>query len=219
MSKNLFFSPDDLKRIEKSVRKAESGISGEIVPVFVERSGAYGKANFRAGVLSASLAILVWLLLYEFNPAWGGHWFYTPEALALLVGVAFFAVYFAALYVQGFRRLFITKAELAQTVDQAARLAFLKEEVFHTRQRTGILIFISMFEHRVEVLGDTGIAAKVSVDEWNHIVQTIVKGLKNNRRAEGICEAIAEAQHLLLKNGFVIEADDTNELPDNLRLT
>lgn len=218
MSKNLFFSPDDLKRVEESVKKAESEISGEIVPVFVERSGHYGKANFRAGVLFAALCVMGWLLAYEFNPSWSGHWFYTPEALALLLALGFFAAYFMALYVPVFRRLFITKAEFAQAVDQAARLAFLKEEVFHTRQRTGILIFISLFEHRVEVLGDTGISAKVSADEWSHIVQTIVTGLKNNRKTEGICQAIGEAQQLLLKNGFVIEPDDTNELPDNLRL-
>lgn len=213
-----FFSDDELRRVEEAVKQAESKISGEIVPVFVERSGTYGKANFRAGVGAASLAMVVWLLLYEFNPSWSGHWFYTPEALALLLTLAFFAVYFTALYVPGFRRLFITGNELSQTVDQAARMAFLKEEVFHTRQRTGILIFISLFEHRVEVLGDTGIAAKVSADEWKHIVQTIVTGLKNNRKAEGICQAIDEAGRLLLKNGFVIEPDDTNELPDNLRL-
>lgn len=218
MSKSPFFSPGDLKRVEEAVKKAESGISGEIVPVFVEHSAHYGKANFRAGVSAASSAIIIWLLLYEFNPSWSGHWFYMPEALALLVAAAFFAVYLVALYVPGFRRLFITGGELSRAVDRAAHLAFLKQEVFHTRQRTGILIFISLFEHRVEVLGDTGISAKVSADEWNHIVQTIVLGLKNNRKVEGICQAIDEAGQLLLKNGFVIEADDTNELPDNLRL-
>lgn len=218
MSQSPFFTSDELKRIEDAVKQAESSISGEIVPVFVERSDTYGKANFRAGILTAALCALVWLLLYEFNPSWSGHWFYTPEALLVLLALGFFVAYFLALLLPVFRRLFVTGAEFAQTVDEAARLAFLKQEVFHTRQRTGILIFISLFEHRVEVLGDTGISAKVSPQEWGHIVQTIVTGLKNNRKTEGICQAIDEARQLLLKNGFVIEADDTNELPDNLRL-
>ena len=218
MSKSLFFSPDELKRIEESVKNAESKISGEIVPVFVARSHPYGQAALRAGILAASLAAMLWLPLYEFDMQWGGHWFYTPVALVLLAALAFMAAFFAATYISAFRRLFVSKSELTRAVDEAAHLAFLKQEVFLTRHRTGILIFISLFEHRVEVLGDVGIAAKVSPDEWKHIVQTIVNGLKNNRRTEGICQAIGEAQQLLLKNGFVIEPDDTNELPDNLRL-
>jgi len=213
-----FFSSQELQRIEEAVRQAESKISGEIVPVFVGKSDSYEQGNLRAGTVVLGVAMLLWLLLYEFVSGWGGHWFYTPGGLILLAVLSFSAAFFAAMFIPRFQLLFISKKELDASVDRAARLAFLKQEVFQTRHRTGILIYISLLEHRVEVLGDTGIAAKVSPDEWNHIVEIIVDGLRKKRKAEGICLAVDEAQQLLLKNGFVIEPDDTNELPDNLRL-
>lgn len=218
MSASSFFTPDELGRIEQAVRRAESGVSGEIVPVFVARSGPYEQGNLRAGITFAALFILAWLTLYEFGGTWGGHWFYTPGALVTLTVLVFSTAFFAAVSVPRFRCLFITGKELDETVDVAARMAFLKQEVFRTRQRTGMLIFISLLEHRVEVLGDTGISGKVSPGEWDGIVKTIVDGLKNGRSADGICEAVDAARQLLLKNGFTAAPDDTNELPDNLRL-
>lgn len=218
MSATPFFSDEELRRIEEAVKQAESQISGEIVPVFVARSDAYEYGNLRAGLSAAAVAVTVWMLLFEFGTHWGGHWFYAPESLLSLGVIAFLAAFSAARWLPGFRRLFLLGSELDEAVDRAARMAFLREEVFHTSQRTGILIFISRFEHRVEVLGDTGISAKVSADEWKHIVQTIVQGLKTGRKTEGICQAVDEARVLLLKNGFTIAPGDINELPDNLRL-
>ena len=58
MSLNSRFSPEQLERIKAAVKKAEDSISGEIVPVFVERSGFYTIANYRGGVLLAALTFV-----------------------------------------------------------------------------------------------------------------------------------------------------------------
>lgn len=213
-----FFNEADLKKIEEAVKHAESEVSGEIVPVFVEQSGDYEQGKLRAGVSLAALVTAVWMVFYEFGTGWQAHWVHTPEALALFSVVGFCMGFFVATYVPVFRMLFILKKEKAETVDTAARLAFLDEEVFATRNRTGILIYISRLEHQVEILGDKTISANVSVQEWEHILQTIVTGIKQRRKTEAICQAVEQAKHLLIKNGHVADGNDTNELPNNLRI-
>ena len=79
------------------------------------------------------------------------------------------------------------------------------------RDETGILVFISVFEHKVWILADRGINEKVSEDQWDDIVKIIVDGIKHNRPAESICEAVAKIGDLL-KMHFPIGRDDTDEL-------
>ena len=96
--------------------------------------------------------------------------------------------------------------------------AFVDEEVFSTRDRTGILIFISLLEHRIEVLGDTGINNKVSSDEWIDVVGRIRDGIRSGKTAEGMIEAIDMCGRLLERSGVEIREDDTDELPNTLRI-
>ena len=77
-----------------------------------------------------------------------------------------------------------------------------------------MLIFISVFEHKVWVLADRGIDAKVGTDRWGAVVAHIVDGIKKGRQAEAICEAVAEVGEILAAH-FPPRDDDVDEL-DNL---
>ena len=94
----------------------------------------------------------------------------------------------------------------------------MEEEVFNTRDRTGILIFISLLEHRIEVVGDAGINAAVEPEEWAEVVDRIRDGFRSGRRVEGLVAAVDLCGRLLEKRGVELRADDVNELPDRLRL-
>lgn len=217
MKVSHFFSEDDLRKIEAAVKQAENRISGEIVPVFTEQSDDYEVGNLRAGLTFSIVVAVIWLILYEFTSFWGGHWIYAPESLMVLMTIAFCAGFFLALFIPRFRICFMLGRELAESVDREAQLAFLRENVFQTKHRTGVLILISLLEHRAEVLGDIGISAKVESKDWENVLNPILQGLKNKQKAEGICKAIEHTRDLLLEKGFSAEADNTNELPDNLR--
>ena len=86
--------------------------------------------------------------------------------------------------------------------------------MYRTRDETGILIFVSVFEHRVWVLADRGINAKVDPGQWDSIVAHIVSGIKDGRQADAICEAVKEVGGILARH-FPVKADDVDEL-DNL---
>ena len=72
---------------------------------------------------------------------------------------------------------------------------------------------ISLFEHRVQVLADSGINAKVPPHTWDQIVDIIIDGLKNKRSAAAICQAIERCGELLQEH-FPRKHDDTDELPN-----
>lgn len=80
-----------------------------------------------------------------------------------------------------------------------------------TRDETGVLIFISVFEHTVTILADRGINTKVQDGQWNGIVKNIVQGIKQKRHADAICEAVKNIGEILKKH-FPVKQDDTDEL-------
>jgi len=108
-------------------------------------------------------------------------------------------------------RLFISDREIEEEVEEAAITGFFREGLYRTRDETGILIFISVFERRVWVLADRGINEKVKQGQWDEIVGMIIEGIKNNDQASAICKAIEEVGRIL-KEHFPIKADDRDEL-------
>ena len=101
-------------------------------------------------------------------------------------------------------------------VDRAARLAFLSQGLVETRDRTGILIFVSLLEHRVEVIADRGIDTKVQPGTWDGVVDATLSGIRERRAEEGLCEAIRTCGELLAAE-FPPRPDDTDELANRLR--
>jgi putative membrane protein len=112
----------------------------------------------------------------------------------------------------------VANQTIAQRTLTKARDIFLEEEIFKTTDRIGILVYISELEHKVVVLGDSGINAKITNKDWTHIVDTIVLGIKHGHVATGIVNAIAICQELLLENGFTNVEKADNELSDDIRI-
>ncbi len=210
-------SDADLERIRAAVAEAERRTSGEIVPYLVERSGGYEVAVWRGASLAALGTMLVAVLVLQLYDGWALGWLYASWGMALLVSLAGVAGALLAT-VAPLKRALAGEARLARTVHRRASLAFLDEEVFSTRERTGILLFVSLFEHRIEVLGDAGINRQVTADEWVEVVDTVRRGITGGRLADGLVEAIGMCGALLETKGVAIRPDDTDELPDGMRL-
>jgi putative membrane protein len=126
--------------------------------------------------------------------------------------------YLLAIFIPDLRLSLSSNHVVSQRVLTKARDVFLQEEVFKTKDRIGILIYISEFEHKVVVLGDTVINEKISKKDWKHIVDTIVLGIKHQQVSQGIVNAVNNCQELLLKNGFNNVEKDENELSDEIRV-
>jgi putative membrane protein len=217
MSAPQLFTDADRRLIEEAVREAESRTSGEIVPVVVQRSGTYPSVPWKA----AMIGILPGLLLHEWlvlsGAGWGPDpWLQQLLPLTILAG-ALLGVGLVR-WIPAVERMFISEREMVEMVHVRARQAFLDNEVFLTRERTGILLLVSLFEHRVEVLGDSGITDRVAEDAWGDVVADIITGIKRGEATQGMVAAIGRCGRLLESAGVARRADDDNELDDSLRL-
>lgn len=209
------FSQTDLTRIQEAVKDAEGKTSGEIVPFVVEMSDTYEVAEWRSGVLAAVIALGAFAAVRQFTDAW------LPLDFLEMTLVVMLASATGALvthFVPALQRLFAGTHLMKLRVHQRATQAFVSEEVFATRDRTGILIFLSLLERTVLVLGDSGINAKVQQSDWDRIVELLVSAVKAGRPTDGFVEAIRESGKLLERHGIERRPDDKDELRDNLRM-
>lgn len=209
------FTEAHRRAISEAARSAEGGTSGEIVPYVVGRCDDYREAGWKAAVIGALIGGGGGVVLHYLGSFWGGsawHWVVFP-----LLGLAAAAV-LAARWIDGLRRFLISDGVLDLRARQRAQAAFLEEEVFETRDRTGILIFVAVFERRVVVMGDAGINRVVPEDAWGQVVADLVAGIRAQRPAEALEMAIAECGRLLQEHRLEIRPDDTDELPNELRI-
>ncbi len=211
---SAFFSADDLKDIEQSVKEAEARTSGEIIPYAVHASDPYDEAIWRAGMTFGGVTLAVFVLIHLFSNSWQT-FDLIQVALGTLAGSLLGVV--VTSYADGAKRFFAGNKLMERRVAQRAAQAFLEEEVFDTRDRTGILIFLGLLEHKVVVLGDSGINSKVQKSDWEGIVKMIVDGMRSGKPADGLIGAIRQCGTLLHKHGVAIQADDKNELANRLR--
>jgi len=209
------FSPAELDRIKNAVKAAESKISGEIVPVFVEKSSHYTIANYRAALIGAAAVFFLIVVFDRYVPSLA---VYDPVLIFVLVMLGGFIGAIISHFVNPVKRLMLSQSYMDQATRKRAQTAFLEEEVFNTRQRTGIMIFISFFEHEVIVMADKGISKVVEQMEWDAIVRKIIENVKMGKITDGIEAAILRCGEILLEKGFVVTPDDVNELKDDLRL-
>src|SRR5690606_1021582 len=151
------FTEADRQRIQEAVAAAEQRTAGEIVPYVVDRSDRYEVAMWRGAALAGLVATAVVLVVLQLYRGWGLAWLHDAWGALLVVLLASVAGGLLAMSVPALRRRLAGEEVMARHVHQRALQAFVEEEVFNTRDRTGILLFLSLFEHRIEVMGDAGI--------------------------------------------------------------
>lgn len=120
-----------------------------------------------------------------------------------------------AVFVPPFARLFLRATRRDLEVRQHAQSLFLTRELFKTRGRTGVLILVSLFERRVEILPDTGLRARVSEADWGSVIAQMTPRLREARPFHALQEGLATLEDLLASKGFQPGAGP-NELPDPL---
>lgn len=215
MANAKLFSEQELQKIEAAVKASEVGTSGEIVPVFVNQAGSYPEAPLRSAMLGTGLFMLVFLLWDLFVPSWG---LYDPLWITLFIAGGTLLGWLLGRLLPGWQRYLIGPSALAEQAFVRADQWFLKEEIFKTRDRTGIMIFIARYEHQVIIRADKGIAKIVDHGEWQHIADDLVAAIKRQDLTGGIITAINACAELLRARGVEARPDDADELSNRLRM-
>jgi len=200
--------PDRLAEVQEAVRRAESRTVGEILPVVLGRSDPHPAAELAFAVLAGLAAYLcLWSSGATADPGW----------LLLAALAAGAAGRFAARHLPELARPFIPPGRLDEVTGEQALQEFFGHGLHETVGRTGVLLFVSLLERRVVVLGDRGIAERVEPDVWERAKDLVLEGARGGDLAGGLVRAI-EAMGEILAEHFPWEEGDRNEIPDRVIL-
>jgi putative membrane protein len=207
MSERSFYEDRAKHEAKAAVESIEAQTSAEIVVCLRGASDNYREADYLFGFV-LSLGALVGMLFVD--RSFGLLSFPAGVLAAFLLGAA------ASANVAQIRRLLVFPSRKAAAVRLAARAAFVDQGVSRTHGRTGILVYISMFERRIEVLPDVGIAAAGLGPDWKAAVDTLERSLRPSPDVPRFLAAM-RALGPALAHRLPRAADDVNELPDEVQ--
>ena len=200
----LFFTESDQERLRAAVFDVESRTIGEVVVMVVDASDDYPEAEIIGGIfLSSFVSLILTFLFFHASIFW-----FVPISFVL-----FFPSKFLLRSLPHLKKPFLGADRKDEAVRTRAFVAFYEHGLDKTRQRTGVLFFLSLFERKVHILADQGIYSKIGQETLDRYAGIVVKGIKKGHACDALCQAIQDTGQLLSTH-FPTIAGDTNELPD-----
>lgn len=209
---------DEKKKISLAVSKAEADTGGEIVTAIIPESDDYAFKELLYAISAGVLTFIVLaLLITPFNSLLDRlFWTESTALLPLSMGTVSLAVgmlFYVLFQIPAIDRFIVGRPAMAEAVRRRALRHFVESAAYDTIDRTGVLLFISILERRVELIADKGINAQVAPDTWDRVVSSLVRGIGEKRTAEAIETAVGEIGAILAEH-VSRRPDDENELSD-----
>jgi putative membrane protein len=203
-------SRNDFLKVSKAIADAEKKTSAELVSMIVHQSTSLQLVRFiQALLLSIMSYIFLSLFLFDLPASWR----FALEAAA--TSLIFFGCYTFCPVPGWFLRLVVSDEDQDFLVNARAELEFYRSSIHTTAGATGVLIFVSLAEHRVVVLADKAVSDKLPPTTWDEVVSIIISGIKSQTLANGLAQAVDRCGQLLAET-FPINSHDHNELPNDL---
>jgi len=204
MSDGRWLSPALRDRVAATIREIEGRTGAEVVVTVRARSGYYRAADYLFGAVCSFAALLGYVFLPITFP---------DDVAALLIVLSFGVGAVFAANVPPLRRLLVSRSRRGEEVARAARACFVEQGIGRTRDRTGVLVYLSLFERRVEVVADGGIPVARLGQRYRDASAALDRAAR--RRPEAFLSALGALGELLAE-AVPRRADDVNELPDEV---
>ena len=219
-----YLSEAEHRQVSDAVAAAEANTAGEIVTVVAGRSDGYSDVALAWAAIVAFTAIAFLALFPDFylglvdrmTGDWNAEW--TPRgifSLALAVGIIKFGAMWLLQLWKPLRFLLIPGPIKSARVRGRAVAVFKAAAERRTHGRTGILIYLSLAEHRAEILADKAIADQVEPEVWGEAMAALVDEVKAGRPGAGMAKAV-EQVGIVLARILPPTLGDTNQIPDRL---
>jgi putative membrane protein len=212
------------KLVADAVAEAELKTSGEIVTVLADSSDGYTDVAllWAAGVAFTVMSLFA-AFPQPFLDLWDGliggwsHEWTTGELASMTIGLGLiaFAVTWAVQLIEPVKWFLVPAPVRTARVHETAVRLFKVGAEGRTHGRTGVLIYLSMSEHRAEIVADRPIAEKVSAEVWGEAMGDMLGHIAKGRIAEGLAVGVRDVGFVLAQH-FPRDEDDENELPDRL---
>lgn len=190
----------DHQRIAAAVGAAEEKTSGEIVCIITREVSEYRETPL-AWAIAAALVLPPVAVLMGLDPttfATLREWSAGSDGPGLLETVAWYTVLQGAVFLAvlllvltpSVRRLLTPGALKAHRVHKAAMTQFLATGLTNAADRTGVVIFASLADRKVEVLADGLIHKAVGDAVWDKAVAAVLAGMKRGSPGDGFVDAV-----------------------------
>lgn len=197
---------DSVNKIESKINEVEKSTSGEIMVAFLSKSDSYESANLKGALLIGFLVpIILFLFHFEFSHPLLILWSQVP---GIFLGYFLFEIPIL-------KRIFLSKNKIEEETNQLALQMFFQHGLHSTKNRSAILIFISILEKKSILLADIGIHEKIQEGTWDNLLKPLNRQLKSKNHIQGIIEILDSCGDLLKKN-FPKNSSDQNELKNQL---
>ena len=212
------------KIVSDAVAAAESDTSGEIVTVLADRSDGYTDIALWWAIGISFTAMSIFAAFPDFFlggldllvGGWTVEWT-QGQVLTLMLSLGL-VKFFGILAIQLWRPLkfaLIPGPIKQQRVRDAAVRNFKIGAERRTHGRTGVMLYLSMQEHRAEIVADEPIAERVPAEIWGEAMADMLAEVSRGRIAEGLAAGVRDVG-LVLAEHFPRDKYDENELPDRL---
>ena len=204
------FTPEERAAVEAAVEEAERGTSAEIVPMVAPASARHQRAPDMAAMLLAFLAVLGLAIVSPAHQVDG-----IQAVVAFLAAAA--AGFLLTEKLPFLKRLFLSRLDLEEAAADGASRAFRTSGAGDGEGRTGVLIYVSLFERAVVVLADRAAARALEAEDYGAIRDAIVEGLRKRRPGEALLDGIRKAGDVLAAK-LPRAPDDRQEVSSRLRI-
>lgn len=204
-----YLTHTEVQKIALEVKSAEKQTSGEIVPMIVRCSSTLGHVP----LLVYTLGLLTYYVIDL--PGFADNWLENTWLSIFVWAILWVPVTMMLSKTSFVQRLFVSRVDRELQSQQRAMNEFYQAGLNKTDGSTGILIFVSLVDHQVVVLGDKSIADKLPAETWSEVMELIMQGVRSKNMCDGFCKAIEMCGEILTPH-FPIQPDDKNELPNNL---
>jgi putative membrane protein len=213
------------ERVEAAVARAEAATRGEIFCIVAPDCGDYRETPLAVAAFAA-LASPVLLLaggIHVTVPGLiQGGW--TAAAVGAAAGVAareavlgvILLLVLMLAWLPPVRRLLTPASLKRDRVRRRAYEQFLSKNLQATRERTGVLIFVSEWERMAELIADEGVASRVDPGIWDEAMSQLIAGVKAGKAVEGFEAAVEICGGVLAEHFPPRDGDNPNELPDHV---
>jgi len=197
-------SEQEQRQVADAITRVERETDAELVTVLAGSSDDYSYIP----VLWAAVAALIVPGALNYIPGWLG-----PQGLLLAQWGTFIVLALIfRLPAIGYR--LVPRSVRHWRASNMARRQFLEQNLHHTENATGMLIFVSEAEHYVEILVDEGIASRIGNDTWCESVEAFTRRVRQGQTLEGFLACIDSCGEHLKKQVPATHA--RNELPNHL---
>ena len=200
--------------VEQAVKRAEEKTAAEVVCVVATESGRYDRAESLFGLVLAVLGLAIADLSWNARLP-DGSWGEPPPLWLLAAGVVagFVLGVVLASFVPRLRRVFVSQAELDEEVEAGADRAWARTGIGTTPKRIGILVYVSLFEHRVVVRLDEGLKGNDALAKA--LCDKAIAGLKAGR-GHAVLVELVDAMAAALAPKLPPSVEKGNALPNHL---